>query len=61
MGGGRGGEMLLNCFGDLFTERKKKKQDQADFQSELRGFAYCWGVQFDLSCRGSIVIICMIL
>lgn len=54
-----GGErvMLLNCFRDLFTGRKG--EDEADFQSELRGFAYRRGMQFDVSCRGSIVIFCM--
>ncbi len=38
---------------------REKVKDQAGFYSELRGFAYCRGVQFDASCRVLIVIFCM--
>lgn len=39
--------------------RKENVEDWDDFQCELRSFAHCSGVQFEVSCRGSIVIFCM--
>lgn len=35
--------------------QREKVDDQSDFSSELRSFAYCRSVQFDVSCRGSII------